>query len=50
MNKLLKTIEDILSSKPKFRRFIIIFSIICITLLCIALFGFYTGAITWHGK
>lgn len=50
MNKILKTIEEILASKPKFRRFMLILSILCITLLIIAIGGFYTGAITWHGK
>lgn len=43
-----KFAEDVLSSKPKFKRFIIIlitFLSACIIILGI---GFYTGAITYH--
>lgn len=40
---------EVLSSKSKFRRFIIILATI-LTACIIALgIGFYTGAITWHG-
>jgi hypothetical protein len=40
----------ILASKPKVRRLIIIVGMLCLTAIIIAVLGFYSGAITWHGK
>lgn len=44
-----KAVQEILSNKKKFNRALIITGIVCLTLIAIACFGFYTGAITWHG-
>lgn len=44
----IKAVQDILSSKKKFKRAVIVMLIICATLTAIAGIGFYTGAITYH--
>jgi len=45
-----KMIGEILASKPKFRRSLIIVGMVCTTLVVITIVGFYMGAISWHGK
>ena len=44
----IKAVQDILSSKKKFKRAVIVILIVCATLTAIAGIGFYTGAITYH--
>ena len=46
----INAVGAILASKPKTRRFIIIVAMICLTVITVAVIGFYSGAITWHGK
>ncbi len=45
-----KAVGEILGNKTKFRRSMYIILAICLTIIIVAGIGFYTGAITWHGK
>lgn len=46
----MKAAIAILSNKIRFKRAFLIIALVCFTLVAIAAIGFYTGAITWHGK
>jgi len=43
----MKAVQEILSSKAKFKRVLVILGIICFTLTVISGLAFYTGAFKW---